>query len=392
MATEVRDDLYGLEDVPPERIVDNRVYYDPRIFQAERERVIERCWMVVAHESDLAEPGDFVAPKVAGSELLVTRDGEGELHGFYNTCRHRGSLVTLEERGHASFFRCPYHFWCYGLDGRLTSIPGEEAYEGSGFEKSRSGLVPVRVESVFGLVFVNLSGDAPPLREWLGGAVDVLARPLADGDFEVFLREKLPAKANWKVFAENARDGYHVPFVHPIFRKSSPPGQYHLLENGHAVQELGVDPEGLEPEVWEQARKYPFPGVEEGEGYVLNIFPDIAITLRYNMVSVAWQSFDDVGNVVLEDHTLGLKGDTPEMRAARKASRDLWFANPVELEDHPIFEAQQRGVQSRGVRFSLIARGKDTMTGTRGDDNRLRHFWVKWREMMATTTNSLDEA
>ncbi len=385
--TATREEL-GLEAIAPERIVDNRVYYDPAVYEAEREQVIERAWMMVGHESEIAEPGDYITTAVVGVEVLINRDEDGEVRGFYNTCRHRGALVAMEERGHASFFRCPYHFWCYSLKGELTSIPGEAAYEDTGFEKSRTGLVAVRTETVFGVIFVNLSGDAVPLREWLGGVIDVIAKPMADCELEVFHRQALPTEANWKVFAENARDGYHVPFVHPFFRKASPPGQYHLLENGHAVQELGVDPKGMEPELWEVIRQYPLPGVEEGEGYIINLFPDMTITLRYNMISLDWQTFDGPEQMVLHNRTLGLKGDGDEQRAARQASQEAWFQNPLELEDHPIFEGQQRGVRSRGVPLSLIARGKDALEGTRGDDNRLRHFWVKWREMMGADSNS----
>src|SRR5262249_14191706 len=154
-------------------------------------------------------------------------------------------------------------------------------------------------------------------------------------------------------------DGYHVPFVHPFFRKASPPGDYRLLANGHAVQELGVDPKGMEPELWEEIRRFPLPGVEEGEGYIINLFPDMTITLRYNMISLDWQTFDGPSQSTLHNRTLGLKDDTEEQREARQASQGAWFQNPLELEDHPIFEGQQRGVSSRGVRWSLIARGKD---------------------------------
>lgn len=391
MATEVREDLQGIERIAPERIVDNSVYYDQRVFELERERIFERAWMFVCHESELGEPGDFVTARVVGSEILLSRDDAGALHGFYNVCRHRGSLVVPDERGHASFFRCPYHFWCYGLDGRLTSIPGEEAYDDTGFEKSRVGLVPVRTESILGLVFVNLSGDAPQLEEWLGSALEVLAKPLASAQLEVVSRSRLPTEANWKVFAENTRDGYHVPFVHPFFRKASPPRTYHLLENGHAAQELGVDPKGIEPDLWEKIRQHPFPGVREDDGYIVNIFPDIAVTLRGNMISIDYQTFDTPDRVMLDNRTLGLVGDSPAVREIRKLSQQTWFTNPVELEDHPIFEGQQRGVASRGVRYSVIARGTDATSGTRGDDNRLRHFWVKWREMMETPVNSVNE-
>jgi hypothetical protein len=58
----------------------------------------------------------------------------------------------------------------------------------------------------------------------------------------------------------------------------------------------------------------------------------------------------------------------------------------------PIFLAQQEGITSPHVRYSVIARGQDAMTGTRGDDNRLRHFWTQWRALMETDANSIDPA
>jgi hypothetical protein len=106
-------------------------------------------------------------------------------------------------------------------------------------------------------------------------------------------------------------------------------------------------------------------------------------------VSIDFQRFRGATEVTLENRTLGLAGDTDEMRKARAVSQRAWFADPLENEDYPIFLIQQRGVVSRKVRYSVIARGADAMTGTRGDDNRLRHFWVEWRRLMGVGANSL---
>ncbi len=378
--------------IAADRVVDNRVYWDPRVFEVERERIFGRTWQFVGHESDLAKPGDFITARVAGNALLIDRDREGRLRAFYNVCRHRGSLVVADERGHCSAFRCPYHFWTYSLEGELIGIPGAEAYDGTGFEKENFPLVEVSCDSILGLVFVNLGDDPEPLSEWLGeGVIDALSTPLAHGQFEVFRRGTLPVKANWKVFAENVRDGYHVPFVHPFFRKASPPGEYTLLGNGHAIQRLGMDPNGVDPPLWEKIKLHPLPGVEVGDGYIVNLFPDCSITLRSNVVSIDFQRYDRPGESEILNLTLGLVGDSDEVREIRKLSQETWFKNPVELEDHPIFEGQQLGVSTPGVRYSVIARGEEKTTGTRGDDNRLRSFWVKWRELMGTgQRNAID--
>lgn len=374
-----------------DRIVDNRVYTDHAVLEAEVERIFERVWLFACHESEIPGGGDFVTMDVAGTPVIVNRDTDGRIHAFCNTCRHRGSLVVEEARGHCSAFRCPYHFWVYSLDGELVGIPGEEAYDGTGFRKEDFPLVSLPCESILGLVFLNL-GDAPePLVDWIGAdLIEVLRRPLGLGEYEVFGIDSDQLAVNWKVFAENARDGYHVPFVHPFFRKASPPGSYRLFENGHAVQYLAMDPAGIEPDLWERLRTHPLPGLDVGEGYIVNLFPDLAITVRSNVVSIDFQRIEGPTAVSMENRTLGIVGDTKEQRAARRLSQEVWFANPVRLEDYPIFARQQRGVASRKVRHSVIARGTDTITGTRGDDNRLRHFWVQWRELMGTSSNSLE--
>ncbi len=383
----------AIAKLEPERVVDNRTYVDPAVYEAELARVFDRCWLFVGHESEIRERGDYLTVRVAENPIVVVRDREGAVNALHNVCRHRGSQVAQEAEGHCSTFRCPYHFWTYSLQGDLIGVPGEEAYDGTGFTKEDFPLVRVACETVFGLIFVNFSERPPSLRDWLGPeVVNVLATPLDNADFEVIDKSTNLQPLNWKVFAENSRDGYHVPFVHPFFRKASPPGEYRLFRNSHAVQELGMDFDRIEPELSAQLRKVPLPGVELGQGYIVNIFPDLTVTLRSNVVSINGQQLAGPTGVVFENRTLGLVGDDEETRRLRELSYETWFANPVELEDMPVFHAQQQGVSSRAVRHSLIARGEHRLQGTRGDDNRLRHFWVTWRELMGTELNGLRES
>jgi len=268
-------------------------------------------------------------------------------------------------------------------------VPGPEAYEPSGWCKADYGLVPVRVEALYGLVFVCLDPGAPSLAEYVGeAAIPWLRKALGAGPMEVFHQRVLPVKANWKGWAENARDGYHVPCVHPFFNKYSPPLEYHLLPGGHAVQRLGMQFEGMEPDYAAKLQQCPLPGVEAGEGFILMLFPDLGITLRSNVVSIDSQIPVSVGESIMESRVLGLQGDTDEVHALRKLSWDAWFNNPVELEDHPIFELQ-RGLRGKGVTHSFIGRGVPATTGTRGDDNRLRQFWEAWRHHMGVQENAL---
>jgi len=51
-----RDELVDLEH----RTVSPLVFTDPDVYRAEQERVFARCWLYVAHASQIPGPGDFV--------------------------------------------------------------------------------------------------------------------------------------------------------------------------------------------------------------------------------------------------------------------------------------------------------------------------------------------
>src|SRR4051794_4983250 len=101
----------------PDRVVDNRVYSDPEVFAREVAQVFGGSWLFVCHESEVANVGDFIATNLCGSPVLITRDHDERLRAYFNVCRHRGCRVVMEDSGHASAFRCPYHFWVYSLEG-----------------------------------------------------------------------------------------------------------------------------------------------------------------------------------------------------------------------------------------------------------------------------------
>ena len=378
--------------LPFDRVVDNSVYYDASVYEKEITNIFGRTWLLACHESDLTEPGDFVTTTLAGAPVIIARDRDQRLRAYLNVCRHRACKVVSEELGHASAFRCPYHFWVYSLEGELVGLSGAKSYEGTGFEKSDHHLIEFSCESTLGLVFVHFGKAPTSLVEWLGPTViSTLQTPLANAEFTVISRWSMDMPVNWKVFAENVRDGYHVPFVHPFFRAASPAGQYNLSQNGHAVQQLGMDPAGIEPEVWEQLRKNPLPGAEVGDGYIVNLFPDSTVTLRSNVISIDTQNVVSPDKVVLQNLTLGLVGDDDDVVANRKLAQKIWFQNPLEMEDYPIFLAQQEGLTSRKLAYSVIARGQDATVGERGDDNRLRQFWSQWRLLMGAEFNSIGD-
>ena len=74
---------------------------------------------------------------------------------------------------------CPYHAWTYDLDGRLVRTPhigGQDIDDCPELDKETLGLKPVRLDCWAGLLFVNLTGDAPALADWLRPLTERWAR------------------------------------------------------------------------------------------------------------------------------------------------------------------------------------------------------------------------
>src|SRR6476469_4917879 len=141
-----------------------KYFVSPDIFEQEQARVFSTQWLLVGHQNQIAKPGEFLVNEVAGESLIVIRDKSGEIHGFFNVCRHRGTRLIEDGSGHASAIQCPYHAWTYGLDGRLIGAPHMD--EVPGFDKADYSLRAVNLEIWEGFIFINLDENVMPFEEW----------------------------------------------------------------------------------------------------------------------------------------------------------------------------------------------------------------------------------
>jgi len=140
--------------------------------------------------------------RVLGEDLVLFRNGSGEVGLVDRYCSHRGMSLEfgiIEPKG----IRCAYHGWCFANDGRTIDTPGEPPSSRMK-ERVRHGAYKVREHR--GLIFAYFG---PPALEPPFPFTDMMA--LADNDMVPW---QIHSPCNWLQIAENNMDPFHTPFLH----------------------------------------------------------------------------------------------------------------------------------------------------------------------------------
>lgn len=189
-------------------------YRDPDHFDAELQTIFARNWVYLCRAETIPEPRSYRSFTVAGQPIFVLRDRAGHLRAFYNTCRHRGSILCPEAQGKLTKYAvtCPYHQWVYDLTGQLRSTGPMRDVDG--FDKQDFPLLPVSIAEWGGFVFVNLDPDARDFNTLFGAETEFVKNwPLKALRIGHSYTKTL--RCNWKVFWENFNECLHCPNIHP---------------------------------------------------------------------------------------------------------------------------------------------------------------------------------
>jgi len=285
--------------------LDAHLYRDPAVYEAERRAVFARSWLLLAHESQLAAPGAYMAATVAGYPVFAVRGENGAIHAFHNVCRHRaGPLVGDGSGACDGALVCRYHGWRYALDGRLASP--RDFGPARDFDPRQYHLLALRCETWRGFVFVNANEEAAPLAHALG-ALDARARDTPLEAFRFAFSRTHDIRCNWKIYVENYLEGYHVGLVHPALDAQIDSARYEVEVEAPVVFHRAPAKDGA-PVAGLWAWVWPALGV--------NLYPDGVMLermwpLAHNRTRLDYlYFFADPGNRARVEKALALSEDT----------------------------------------------------------------------------------
>jgi phenylpropionate dioxygenase-like ring-hydroxylating dioxygenase large terminal subunit len=197
----------------PDRVRKER-YFDRDFYDLEVEQLWPRVWQMACRIEEIPNPHDFVEYEILDQSIVVLRTADSGVRAFQNACRHRGVRLVQGRGTCEQGFVCPFHGWCYGIDGRNTFVPRAKTFAEHNLQPDDINLVPVRCEVWGGCAWINLDEHAPPLRQ----CIEPVATTLDAWKVESLRTEwwyacRLPV--NWKLAQEAFVEQYHVVQTHP---------------------------------------------------------------------------------------------------------------------------------------------------------------------------------
>ena len=181
------------------------IAYRSKVFaDLEDEKIWTRSWVCIGARRDIPNAGDLL-PYTVGNHGVHVQRGDDGLVGRFNLAQHGGCRFVPAQCQTGSKTRCSFTSCGYsrdrgviGADELGDDTPAMRQY--LGFRPER--LLPVRVDGLGPLLFVNLDPQAGPLADRLEGAA---AETLALDEVATWENEesfRVEYGGNWKLLGQ----------------------------------------------------------------------------------------------------------------------------------------------------------------------------------------------
>lgn len=406
------------------------IFTDAELFELEMEHIFEGNWVFLAHESQVANPGDYYTLTLGRQPVMLTRDKSGELSALINSCSHRGAMLATRKTGNKSSFTCPFHGWTFSNSGKLLKAKDEKTggyppcFKQDGSHDLKA--LP-RLGNYKGFLFGSLNAEVSELDDWLGDTrkiIDLIVDQAENGLEVVAGTSSYTYEGNWKLQMENGADGYHVSVVHWNYAStmsrrnyeanathtvdangwSKSVGGVYGFENGHMLLWTRVLNPQVRPVFKHQSRLREQFGETQADLMVnetrnLCLYPNLYLMDQFStQLRIVRPIAVDKTEVTI--FCFAPKGESDEDRALRIRQYEDFFnvsgmGTPDDLEE---FRACQSGYNAQSLPWSDMSRGatrwldgadgnaelmdiKPLVSGTSAEDEALyithHHHWQK---------------
>lgn len=302
-------------------------YCHAGLFLQEQATIFKQNWLVLGHV-DMIAAGQVRALRTGQWSILLARDPHGELRAFHNICRHRAGPLAWEGAApeDCRTIRCKYHGWSYDWAGALHNTPGF----GEKLPMDTLPLMPLACAEHHGLILVRVGGLPEEHPTELEGVWDIFKSLSA---FCLHREETHTLQCNWKVYAENYLEGYHIPYMHPALLKSLKMSSYQIAVHERCISHhVDMHQESVH------------------EGYWVYVWPNTAINIYGKGASIERMVPISVNETQIVYQYLFLP-DTP----ASEKSETIAESELLTKEDQRICEAVQRNLQSGAYTKGYLA-------------------------------------
>jgi phenylpropionate dioxygenase-like ring-hydroxylating dioxygenase large terminal subunit len=216
-------------------VMSRSAYSDPMQFELEREKVLNKGWLMAARSEQVKDPGDWISFESHGETVVITRQPDGTLSAFHNVCQHRGISFVADWKGcGARRFSCPYHGWVYDTTGKLVGVPERQDFAEDQLKDVRAPAVAA--DEWGGWVWVNLAGPdkAEPLMTWIGTEIAVDLGQFKMEDMVLLDVVEWDVPVSYKAIVDGFNEIYHTAALHGVsaeWVKSARDTTFHIVND-----------------------------------------------------------------------------------------------------------------------------------------------------------------
>lgn len=284
---------------PEEGTIPAFIMGDQNVYKLEQEKIFMKTWLLLGHESEILNPGDFMTRDIAGYSVIVSRNQDGTIRAFYNMCTHRGMKLCRADKGNKAVFTCSYHGFTFKNSGELVGVPMQKDVYGGQLNCSKMSLHKVTIDTYKGLIFGTWNENPESLSQFLDDFKWYLDIALGRTEMEVVgPPQKFIVHSHWKIGSDNfVSDSYHTMVTHGSIAKLgmvpnavySKKGYQVYTKNGHGCN-IGTPnpdfafPEELIPEYEKSLLPEQFELMSNMKNIIGTVFPNLSFLVSHTKI------------------------------------------------------------------------------------------------------------